>query len=416
MFKKEKLSPLKLSITLQTLIAMVLGIVVGAFFGKNLLFLGEVSRLLVNAIKFLAMPLLFLTITDGFLRSEFKGRGFIALLFVSGFNAVCAVSIALMISNFFKPGRWLSLQLPADSVFSSDGLWLKNLNAMLPNQGIGSLLTGTTLVIFISLLTGSSLLLLRNTFLKHRQDWFTKLTCLMDWGLHQLFFLVDVIVLFLPLAVFCAVVKAIGAQGLTIAKGLLAYFLACSSGMAFHILLIYQTWIRQFGKIDLRFFWRSVLDPALYAFGINSSLATLPVTLKALDRLKVSPASARLSACVGTNFNNDGILLYEVVAALFLMQAYGISLPLKSQLFVAVISIVACIGVAGIPEAGIISLTIVLSCTGLPTEAITFLLAIDWVLARMRSFTNVLGDITVAVVIDRLTSMGRFSENPKLLK
>ena len=163
------------------------------------------------------------------------------------------------------------------------------------------------------------------------------------------------------------------------------------------------------------FFWRVALEPALYAFGINSSLATLPITLKALEKLKVTPASARLSSCVGTNFNNDGILLYEVVAVLFIIQSYQIDLSLTSQVLIALISIVACIGVSGIPEAGIISLTLVLSSVGVPSEVIPILLSVDWFLARMRSFTNVLGDITVGVALDRLTSQGRFSKKPQLL-
>jgi DAACS family dicarboxylate/amino acid:cation (Na+ or H+) symporter len=183
--------------------------------------------------------------------------------------------------------------------------------------------------------------------------------------------------------------------------------------MFLHIVLCYQTWIRFFGRIQLRRFWKEAGEPSLYAFGINSSLATLPHTLKALDRLRVTASSSRLSACIGTNFNNDGILLYEVVAALFLVQAYGITLSLPAQILVAFISVVACIGVAGIPEAGIISLTIVLSSIGLPAEAIPFLLTVDWILARMRSFTNVLGDITVAVSIDRITHQGRFSSQSK---
>lgn len=416
MENRKSFSPLKLSLTTQTFLAMGLGILVGLLFGNRLAFLGEVSRVVVYVIKTLAIPLLFLTITEGFLRAEFKGRGFVTLLLVSFLNAACAVSIALLISNAFHPGQYLSLKLPEDSPFLSQTSWLHKMGSSIPGGSATSLITGTSLVILLSLVFGSSLLILRKTVLRNKIQFFEGLTQLIEKGLKLLFLLIDWVVLFLPLAVFCAVVKVVGSHGFSLAKGLLAYFLACAAGMTLHILVVYQSWIRWAGKMTLKYFWKIALEPALYAFGINSSLATLPVTLKTLSKLKVSPSSARLSACVGTNFNNDGILLYEVVAALFLIQAYGISLPLQAQMGVALVSVIACIGVAGIPEAGIISLTIVLSSIGLPSEAIPFLLTIDWVLARMRSFTNVLGDISVAVAIDRFTSQGRFAEKPKLLE
>jgi len=399
----------KISPTAQTGIAMLIGIPIGLFFGQDLLFLGKVSQALVYLIKTLSMPLLFFAITDGFLKAEFKGKGFLSLLLVSGINATCAVSIALLISNIFQPGQWLKLSLPASSAFSQNDNWLETFSQKLSISELSQMLTGTTLVILVSLGVGLTLFTLQRTLLRERPDFFEKISHFSSLGLKTIFQLVDWIVLFLPLAVFCAVVKAIGTSGISVAGGLLAYFLACSAGMILHIVFCYQTWLRFFGKIRLKRFWKEAEEPAAYAFGINSSLATLPHTLKALDRLQVSNASSRLSACIGTNFNNDGILLYEVVATLFLIQAYGISLSVSAQILVAFISIIACIGVAGIPEAGIISLTIVLSSIGLPAEAIPFLLTIDWVLARMRSFTNVLGDITVAVTIDRITHQGRFS-------
>lgn len=403
----------KISPALQTGIAMLVGIPVGFLFGKDLLFLGQVSQALVYLIKTLSMPLLFFAITDGFLKAEFKGKGFLSLLLVSAINATCAVGIALLISNVFQPGKWLKLSLPASSAFSQAENWLESFSTNLSVSQLGHMLTGTTLVIVVSLSVGVTLFTLQRTLLRSRPDLFAKISHFTTLGLKTVFRLVDWLVLFLPIAVFCAVVKAIGTSGISVAGGLLAYFLACGSGMFLHIVLCYQTWIRFFGRIRIKRFWKEAGEPSLYAFGINSSLATLPHTLKALDRLRVTASSSRLSACIGTNFNNDGILLYEVVAALFLVQAYGITLSLPAQILVAFISVVACIGVAGIPEAGIISLTIVLSSIGLPAEAIPFLLTVDWILARMRSFTNVLGDVTVAVSIDRITHQGRFSSQSK---
>ncbi len=115
----------------------------------------------------------------------------------------------------------------------------------------------------------------------------------------------------------------------------------------------------------------------------------------------VSPQSARLAACVGTNLNNDGILLYEAMAVLFVAQYYGIPLDFGRQLLAAASCVVAGIGIAGVPEAGLISLALVLTTVGLPTEILPLLLTVDWLLSRCRAVTNVTSDILVAVLLDR---------------
>jgi DAACS family dicarboxylate/amino acid:cation (Na+ or H+) symporter len=168
------------------------------------------------------------------------------------------------------------------------------------------------------------------------------------------------------------------------------------------MLLVYPVWIRVVSGIPLRKFWSEAYKPLMYAFGTNSSLATVPVTLTALDALGIKKSASRLATCIGTNFNNDGILLYEAMAVLFVAQAYGIELSLGEQIFAAVISLLAAIGVAGVPEAGVVSLALVLGAVGLPTELLPILLTVDWIVARMRSVVNVMSDMTVSVAVSHL--------------
>jgi Na+/H+-dicarboxylate symporter len=122
----------------------------------------------------------------------------------------------------------------------------------------------------------------------------------------------------------------------------------------------------------------------------------------------VSPQSARLAACVGTNLNNDGVTLYEAMAALFLAQALGYELSMGHQLLIVAASIMAGVGVAGIPEAGLIVLPLVLSAAGLPNQviaaAIPLIMSVDWILARVRSGVNVMSDMLVAILLDELES------------
>jgi DAACS family dicarboxylate/amino acid:cation (Na+ or H+) symporter len=143
---------------------------------------------------------------------------------------------------------------------------------------------------------------------------------------------------------------------------------------------------------------------------MNSSLAALPTTLKKLDELGVSKHSSRLGACVGTNLNNDGILLYEAMAVIFVAQAFGLQLTIVEQLVVAFVCVLTALGTAGIPESGIVSLSLILSVFHLPVEIIPILLSVDWIVARVRSIVNVLSDMTVSIALDG-TSGGADSQS-----
>ena len=120
--------------------------------------------------------------------------------------------------------------------------------------------------------------------------------------------------------------------------GVVFYFLIALSVQS---LLVYHMAILRHPVISIKQFWHHAKAPVFYAFGANSSLATMPTTLNALDALRVRPEAARLSACIGTNFNNDGILLYELLAALMLADAYGLNLSFIEQLGVAGFCVVA---------------------------------------------------------------------------
>jgi DAACS family dicarboxylate/amino acid:cation (Na+ or H+) symporter len=208
------------------------------------------------------------------------------------------------------------------------------------------------------------------------------------------------IVRLMPLAVFGVVAKTVGEHGLAALKGLGAYVGASLLGMAVQIAVVYHVMLWLFARVSPRRFWTQAREPVVYAVGANSSLATLPLTLGALDRLGVSRSSSALGACVGTNFNNDGIILYEGMAVLFVAQAHGIDLSLGQQLIAAASCLVAAMGVAGVPEAGMVSLALVLNTVGLPLEILPLLLTVDWIVGRARSVNNVLADMVLSILVD----------------
>jgi DAACS family dicarboxylate/amino acid:cation (Na+ or H+) symporter len=143
------------------------------------------------------------------------------------------------------------------------------------------------------------------------------------------------------------------------------------------------------------------VDALIMAFSTASSSASLPVTYRcAAEKLKLREENARLGTMVGGNLNNDGTALYEAMAALFVAQALGLHMDLGQQLVVVFMAVIASVGAAGIPEAGLVTMMAVFSAVKLPVDYIPLLLTVDWFLDRCRTAMNVFGDLTVSCLLD----------------
>ncbi len=394
--RESTLLPWRWPLYVQTLVAMLIGAALGLWLGKQVAPVAAIAKWIVEVIKWLAVPLIFLAIFDAFAQQAFHGKGVAALFGVAIGNGLCAVGIGLVISNTLHPGQWMDLR--GADLAHLGGKTFRAPDAS-PTQALAMMAKSPMVVAIIAAVALGALWLMLRPGIQAGTP-LAQLPELAARGLRLVTRALEWIVRLTPIAVFASVAKVFGEHGTSLVGGLLAYLLVCLGGMALHVLLVYHGWVVAVARIGVGRFWRAARDPVVYAFGVNSSLATLPMTLKALDEIGTTPGAARLSACVGTNFNNDGILLYEVVAVLFLAQALGVQMSLAEQLLTAVICVAATIGVGGIPEAGIISLALVLGAVHLPVEAIPLLLSVDWLIARCRSVVNVLGDMTVAVAID----------------
>jgi solute carrier family 1 (high affinity glutamate transporter) protein 1 len=143
------------------------------------------------------------------------------------------------------------------------------------------------------------------------------------------------------------------------------------------------------------------------AFSTGSSSATLPLTMEAvIEEEGISERTARFVVPLGATVNMNGTALYEAVAAVFIAQSYGVELSIAQTVIIAVTATLAAIGAAGIPEAGLVTMVIVLKAVNLPAEGIALILAVDWFLDRCRTTVNVWGDVVGAAVIDRLNING----------
>ncbi len=226
---------------------------------------------------------------------------------------------------------------------------------------------------------------------------------------HTLIQMLHWIVQAVPFAVFGVVAQVVGRSGVVVFHALGGFLTVILLGLGIHSLIYYPLVAWLVGRKSPRSYLGGGADAIFTGLSCNSSLATVPVTLQCLtEKIGVSDESARLAACVGTNLNNDGITLYEAMAALFLAQAYGFDLTIQQQAVVVLASLMAGIGVAGIPEAGLIVLPLVLAAAGLPEQlivvAIPLILPVDWIIARVRSGVNVMSDMLVAILLDRRRS------------
>src|SRR5262245_52521348 len=390
---------------LQIIIGMVVGGIVGPLLGARAAPLSELGKLLIQLIKAVATPLIFFAIVNAILRTEMKGRAGVRMLVFAVINACIALTIGLLLSNVFHPGR--SLQGVAPAAAAAPGAYadkkldfVKTLAGYVPANLVQPFADNQILgVVLLALLLGFALRAIRGepdvaSGVRTIDDAVAALLRVMEVVLGW-------VIRLAPIAVFGVVAKITAERGFAALKGLGIYVAMGLGGMALHIVLTYNLWIRFGARIPLRRFWSEAKEPAIYAAGANSSLATLPLTVRALDNLGVSRASSTLGAMVGTNFNNDGIILYEGMAVLLVAQAHGLHLDFGQQLVAAASCMVAAMGVAGLPEAGIISLALVLNTVGLPVDILPVLLTVDWILGRARSVTNVLSDMVLSIMIDR---------------
>ncbi|MCR4292744.1 MAG: dicarboxylate/amino acid:cation symporter, partial [Candidatus Kuenenia sp.] len=173
-------------------------------------------------------------------------------------------------------------------------------------------------------------------------------------------------------------------------------------GLAIHGFVILPLILKIFGKRSPVIFGKGMSAALLNAFSTASSSATLPLTMQcAEEKNKISNRTASFVLPLGATINMDGTALYEAVTAIFIAQAYGITMTPAMQIIIFVTATLAAIGAAGIPEAGLITMVIVLKSVGLPIEGIGLILAIDWLLDRFRTAVNVWGDSVGAGVIER---------------
>ena len=377
-------------------IALVLGVAAGLMLGSDAGVLAVPGKLVLRLLGALAPPLILAAIVHTFMTTNLGGPLAMRLPKLLLLNTLVAILVGLAVANVIQPGKGAGLTPPtphdeATKAANPLATFLENV----PKSLLGPLSDDGKVigVIFIAVAFGMALR-------KERERPLGTVGHLVELFLESLITILHWIIAAVPFAVFGIVASIIGTEGFAPFKALgifvLSVLLALAIQAAYYLIRIrFGSWV---SPIDLL---RGGRDALVMAFSTASSTATMPVTYAALkDRVGLREQSAGMGALVGANFNNDGTALYEAMAALFIAQMIGMDLSVQQQVMVVLTSIIASVGAAGIPEAGLVTMTMVFTAVGLPVQYIPVLLTVDWFLDRCRTAINVMGDMNVSCLLD----------------
>jgi Na+/H+-dicarboxylate symporter len=400
--------PLYVQIAIALILAVGLGVLLGAGqpnpvnvpLIKNLVIPCD---LVLKALRALATPLILLAVIHSFMTANIPGKSGSRIAVYLMTNTLAAILIGLAVANILQPGRWGKLDLggaTTSEVKKTLDPW-GLLQDMVPEAVLKPLVDNNVLqLIFLALAFGIVLRGLKTEQTRQGKTDYQTVEKFVTLLFEAVIRILHWVIALVPLAVFGIVARTVALQGFTPFKALAAFIVAVL--LALVLQAVYYLLRIKFGSwVDIGTFLNGASNPLITALSTASSTATMPITFEALlQKLRLRESSASLGALVGSNFNNDGTALYEAMSALFIAQVLNLQLSLPQQLVVIFTSIFASVGAAGIPEAGLVTMTLVFTAVGLPTQYIALLITVDWFLDRCRTAINVMGDMTVSCLLD----------------
>jgi len=383
----------RIPLYIKILLGLIAGVAAGLLLSPSWAgYLDVPARMILRLLGAIAPPLILIAVSRALLGANVKGKLAGKMFFLLALNTIVAILIGLTVANAIRPGSHASL--PPGEAPQLSGNPLAQLLDNIPSSIVRPLVDNNVIgVIFIAVAFG----LAARRFGSARKE---QILGALDIGFDLILIVLHWIIALVPLAVFCKVAYVVGTQGFKpfVALGwfIVSVIVALALQGTYYLARIrVSSWVRPLHLL------KGTRDALAMAFSTASSTATMPVTFSCLrEKVGLREESASLGALVGSNFNNDGTALYEAMAALFVAQMIGANLSLSQQALVVLTSIVASVGAAGIPEAGLVTMTLVFSAVHLPTGYIALLLPVDWFLDRCRTSINVMGDMNISCILD----------------
>lgn len=390
----------KVPLVVKIVIGAVLGVILGEILGKDADKLKPISDLILQLLRLLATPLIALSLLHSLLSVEISGKKTTRLLVILMTNTVIAILIGLLVANIVQPGNHLSIPIDGKAIDKKPFDFVNDLLlGKFPKDFVAPFASNDIIgVLMISIAIGIAVR-------KFKTGEFGKqvasLTAWVNLGLKVTMTMLHWIFALVPIAVLAVVARVVGTTGYGVFLGMIWFVVSVVAALAL-MLVFYIIRLKTASNIGPKAFFKGGLDAFLLAFSTASSAATLPVTYRcATENLGLKEDSASMGVMVGGTFNHDGTALYEAMAALLISQALHLNLGIGQQAVVVLMSVIASVGAAGIPEAGLVTMLAVFTAVQLPTEYIALLLPLDWFLDRCRTTINVVGDLASTCIVDK---------------
>ena len=395
---------LKIKLHWQILIALVLAVLFGYYVPQGIKYIEWMGVLFLTALKMVIVPLILSSIISG-VTSMGSGKnlgrlgGKTLVFYIS--TSLIAILTGLILVNIIRPGIGVEMGFTSNVVDLTEKTQSVKeiLMRIIPSNIFQSMAEGDILpIIFFSIIFG--------VFISQvNSKYSTTLTIFFEGVFEVMMKMTMFIIKFTPLGVFGIVSREVhhNAHQLgNLAGSMAIYMLTVVSALFIHAFITLPLILRFVARVNPVQHFKNMVTPLLTAFSTASSSATLPLTMKAVEyESGVSNKISSFTLPLGATINMDGTALYECVAAMFIAQVYGVDLSIAEQLIIVVTSLLASIGAAGIPMAGLVMLTVVLTAAGLPLEGIGLIIAVDLPLDMTRTTINVWSDSCCAVTIAR---------------
>ncbi len=352
----------------------------------------------LKTIKMLVVPVVFFSLVNGVANlNNINSLGRIGfksfLLYLT--TTFLAITISLMVANFFNPGRGINLEFNSKLIEITDPpSFLEIILNIIPNNPFQSLVNGEMLqVIFFAILLGSALSLIKEeSAVKNFFNDFNKI----------IMKILSFVMIIAPFGIFCLISKTFATQGLSSILELFKYFILVIIVLITHVIVVYLPIVKFYGGINLNKFFSGIKDALVFSFSTSSSSATIPVTLNCLKKnFNIKDNVASFTVPLGATINMDGTAIMQGVATVFIANLYGMDLVISDYISIILTATLASIGTAGVPGVGIIMLGMVLGQVGLPLEGIAIVMGVDRFLDMLRTSVNITGDAMVSIVVNK---------------
>ena len=391
----------KIALHWQILIGIILGILIGVFLPQHVKYVAWMGTVFMRALKMVIIPLIMTSLISGITNiGSMKKLSKLGSKTISYYitTSLIAIVIGLFFANMLQPGIGANLAFAQkiEGLGIAQESFGKTLKEIIPTNIFEAMTKDKMLsLIFFSILIGIFITRIN----KKHSELFIDIA---NGGFELMMKVTHFVILFTPLGVLGIVANQVASQNnLTeVASRLGVFSIAVIGALIVHSVIILPLILRFIGSINPLSHFSAMKIPLLTAFSTSSSSATLPLTMDtAENKIGVSNKVASFVLPLGATINMDGTALYECIGAIFIAQAYGLDLSVTEQIIVVATALLASIGAAGIPMAGLVMMSVILSAIGLPLEGVGLILAVDRPLDMLRTAVNVWSDSCGNVII-----------------